>query len=214
MLLELQQITVLPGQRILLNHISWLEFEKILEELGDNRGTKVAYSNGILEIMAPLPEHEQDKELIGDLIKALLEEVDVEFWPLGSTTFKNEQMLQGLEPDNCFYIKNEAQVRGKKRLDLTIDPPPDLAIEVDVTSRTHTEIYKALKVPELWRFKRGKLQINIFQKDEYLEVETSPSFPGLPLKEAIPEFLERCKQEGRNKTMKAFREWVRENERG
>jgi Uma2 family endonuclease len=210
MLLKLKQITVPPGQRVLLRDVSWSEFEAILEELGEHRASRIAYDNGTLEIMAPLPEHETNKVLVSNFVEALLEELDIDFWCLGSTTFKNQEMLQGIEPDNCFYIENEALVRGKKRLDLTIDPPPDLALEVEVTSRTHPSIYKALKVPELWRFERGQLQINVWRDRQYVEVETSPIFPNLSLKEAIPQYLEKCKQEGRNKTMKAFRAWVKE----
>ncbi len=209
MLLELKRLIVPPGQRVLLNDISWQEFEAILEELGEHRSARVAYDNGMLEIMTPLPEHESNKELIGDLIKVLLEELDIEVYPLGSTTFKNQLMSQGIEPDNCFYIQNEAAVRGKKRLDLTIDPPPDLALEIDVTSRTHPSIYESLGVSELWRFEQNSLQINVLQNGKYIESKFSPNFPNLPLREMIPQFLNQCHIEGRNKTMKAFRAWVR-----
>lgn len=159
MLLELKRIHVPPGQRVILQDITWQELSAILEDLGEHRAARIAYDRGILEIMAPLPEHEYDKEIIGDLVKALLEELDIEFRCLGSTTFKNQAMAQGIEPDQCFYIKNESKIRGKKRLDLTVDPPPDLALEIDITSRTHPNIYEALKVPELWRFDQGKLQL-------------------------------------------------------
>jgi Uma2 family endonuclease len=157
MLLELRRLSVPPGQRVLLHDVSWQEFEEILEELGEHRAARIAYDNGTLEIMTPLPEHEDDKEIIGDLIKALLEELDIEFRSLGSTTFKNQDMVKGIEPDQCFYIQNEAAIRGKKRLDLTVDPPPDLGLEIDITSRTHPNVYEALKVPELWRFEKGKI---------------------------------------------------------
>jgi Uma2 family endonuclease len=210
MLLELKRITVPPGQRVLLSGVSWQEFEAILEDLGDRRASRVAYDNGILEIMTPLPEHETNKELVSDLVKALLEELDLEFLTLGSTTFKNEEMDKGIEPDNCFYIQNEAAVRGKNRLDLTVDPPPDLALEIDVTSRTHLSIYEALGVHELWRFENGKLQINVLQEGKYIKCEYSPKFPSLPLIEVIPQYLSQCRTIGRNKTMKAFRAWVRE----
>jgi Uma2 family endonuclease len=202
-------LIVPPGQRVLLNDINWQEFESILEDLGEHRSARVAYEDGILEIMTPLPEHESDKVLIGDLIKALLEELEIDFWQLGSTTFKNQLMNQGIEPDDCFYIQNEATVRGKKRLDLTIDPPPDLALEIDVTSRTHPSIYERLDVPELWRFEQGNLQINVLQNGKYIESEFSPIFSDLPLREMIPQFLNQCETEGRNKTMKAFRARMR-----
>jgi Uma2 family endonuclease len=210
MLLELKRITVPPGQRILLSDVTWQEFEAILEDLGEHRSSRVAYDNGTLEIMTPLPEHEIGKVIIGDFVKALLEELDIEFWPLGSTTFKNQLMSQGIEPDNCFYIENEAAVRDKERLDLTVDPPPDLALEIDITSRTHSSIYESLKVPELWQFEKGKLKINVLQEGKYINYEYSPHFPNFPLREIIPQYLKQCRTEGRNKTMKAFRAWVRE----
>ncbi|MFN6568305.1 Uma2 family endonuclease [Dendronalium sp. ChiSLP03b] len=210
MLLELKRIYVPPGQRVLLRDVTWQELESILEELGEHRTARIAYDKGILEIMAPLPEHEDNKEIISDLVKVLLEELDIEFRCLGSTTFQNKAMAQGIEPDQCFYIKNELQIRGKKRLDLTVDPPPDLALEIDITSRTHPNIYEGLKVPEVWRFENGKLQINILQNGHYVESPESLNFPGLSLIEVIPQYLEQSKIAGRNSTLKAFRIWVQQ----
>jgi Uma2 family endonuclease len=209
MLLELKRLEVPPGQKLLLREVTWQEFESIMDELGEHRGTRLAYENGTLELMMPLPEHEDNKEIVGDLIKALLEELDIEFRSLGSTTFKKPQ-TQGLEPDQCFYIQHEAAIRGKKRIDLAVDPPPDLAIEIDVTSRTHPSIYAALKVPELWRFEEGKLQINVLQAGDYQEVSESLTFGSLPLQEVLPRYLEESKTVGRNRAIKAFRQWVRE----
>jgi Uma2 family endonuclease len=208
MLLELKRIHVPPGQRVILENVTWKELETIIEELGEHRAARIAYDRGRLEIMSPLPEHEFDKEIISDLVKALLEQLDVEFISLGSTTFKNQFMAQGIEPDQCFYIKNEAVIRGKKRLDLTIDPPPDLALEIDITSRTHLDIYQDLKVPEVWRFENGILQINILQDGVYVESKSSLNFPNLPLIPVIPQYLEKSRTMGRNATLKAFRNWV------
>ncbi|MDY7021922.1 MAG: Uma2 family endonuclease [Cyanobacteriota bacterium] len=209
MLLKLEQLTIPPGSQLILNNISWKKFEEILDELGEHRSSKLAYQNGILEIMVPLPEHEKAKVFISNFIEILLEELNIEFCPLGSTTFKNPEMTQGIEPDNCFYIQHEAEVRAKERLDLTVDPPPDLALEIEVTSRSHPNIYEQLKVPELWRFEKGKLQINVLRNGKYIEVQSSPIFPNFPLKNTIPEYLKRCKIEGRNTTMRAFRAWVK-----
>jgi len=207
MLLALQRLEVPPGQRMLLHDVSWQEFEQILAEFGDHRGSRLAYNDGILEIAMPLPEHEDAKEIVSDLVKALLEELEMEFRSLGSTTFKKFQS-KGLEPDQCFYIQNEAVIRGKKRLDLAIDPPPDLALEIDVTSRTHPEIYAALRVPELWQFSQGTLQIKVLQGDRYIPVPMSPTFPDLSLSEIIPHYLQLSQTMGRNKVLKAFRQWV------
>lgn len=210
MLLELKQIEVPPGQRVLLQDVSWQEFERILEELGDRRAARIAYENGILEIMTPLLRHEADKEIISDLIKALLEELDLEFRCLGSTTYKNQEMLRGIEPDQCFYIQNESRIRGKKRLDLSVDPPPDLAIEIDPTSRTHPSIYQALGVPELWRFEKEQLQINVLRNGQYEISERGEIFATFAIAQVIPHYREQSNIIGRNATLKAFRQWIRQ----
>lgn len=117
-------------------------------------------------------------------------------------------MAQGIEPDQCFYIKNESEIRGKRRLGLEVDPPPDLALEIDITSRTHPNIYEALKVPELWRFNKGKLQINVLQDGHYVESQQSLNFPQFNLVEAILQYLKQSTTAGRNSTLKAFRLWI------
>jgi Uma2 family endonuclease len=212
MLLELRRLEVPPGQKLLLRDVTWEEFETIVEELGEHRGSRLAYAHGMLEIMTPLAEHEDDREIISDLIKALLEELDKEFRSLGPTTFK-QPAVHGLEPDQCFYIRHEAAIRGKKRFDLAFDPPPDLALEIDLTLRTHPTIYAALRVPELWRFAHGQLHISVLQGNDYVEVPESPTFPGLPLRTVIPEYLTQSKIKGRNTTLKAFRQWLRVSSR-
>ncbi|MGB3295332.1 MAG: Uma2 family endonuclease [Phormidesmis sp.] len=114
--LQLSQIKVSPGERLCLDEVSWEKFQIILDNLGEHRAARIAYDNGRLEIRVPLPEHEDNKEIIGDLLKALLEELDTEFRALGSTTFERQSMLKGIEPDQCFYIQHEAAIRGKRRI--------------------------------------------------------------------------------------------------
>jgi len=211
MQVKIQQIIVPPGQQLLMTNVSWQMYEQLLDEFGEKRGSRINYSQGVLEIMVPLPEHEDDKIMIGDFIKVILEELDIEFRSLGSTTFKNQTINQAIEADDCFYIENEAAVRGKPRLDLTVDPPPDLAIEIDITSRTRFNNYQVLGVAELWRFNGTKLEVNVLQSRQYIQCNESPHFPNLPLVEEIPKYLEQSKIEGRNKTMKAFRSWVQSN---
>ncbi|MBP0016373.1 MAG: hypothetical protein J7647_02310 [Cyanobacteria bacterium SBLK] len=95
MLLELRRFDILPGQKLVLRDVTWPEFEQILEELGEKRASRIAYANGILEIMAPLPKHEVDKLFVTNFVEILLEELNIDFYPLGSTTFKNEVKTQG-----------------------------------------------------------------------------------------------------------------------
>lgn len=208
MLLEVKKIVVPPGQTIVLRDISWSDFESILEDLGENRSSRIAYDCGHLSIMTPLPEHEVNKVLITNLVEIMLEELDLEFWSLGSTTFRNKIMTQGIEPDNCFYIQNSSVIRGKDRINLTIDPPPDLAIEVDITSRSYPSIYAKLGVPELWRFEQGKLRIDLLRDGVYANSDISPIFPKIPVINLIPQYLAKAKENGRNKTMKEFRKLI------
>jgi Uma2 family endonuclease len=210
MQLAFNQIVIRPGQNLLLKGINWSFFEHLLEELGDKRATRMSYSDGMLEIMAPLAVHESDKKIIGNLVEVLLEELNIEFWALGSTTFKNEKMAKAVEPDECFYFQNEATVRGKDRIDLTIDPPPDLAIEIDISSRTHFDNYEKLGVKELWRYDGDKLEINVLTDGYYLTSKTSYHFPNLAVFETIPHYVKKSKLEGRNVTMRAFRSWIKE----
>ena len=146
---KLQQISIPPGQYIGLKTINWQQFENILVELGESRSSRISYYQQILEIMTPLPEHERIKVILSDLIKVLLDELNMNWESLGSTTFKREDMQAGVEPDDCFYIQNYEQMIGKNRIDLTIDPPPDLVLEIDLTSKTKINAYQSLKVPEI-----------------------------------------------------------------
>jgi Uma2 family endonuclease len=210
MLLELRKLNIPPGDRVLLTDISWQEYEQILEGIEEHRSAKLSYSNGILEIITPLFIHENATALIGDFVKILLDELKIDYESSGSTTFKNRQMNQGLEPDESFYIKNCLAIRGKERIDLTIDPPPDLAIEIDITSRTQLDNYRLLGVPELWRYNGKRLQINILENDQYIESQVSSIFPNFDLKSKIPQLLEQSKQIGSAKILKEFRAWVKE----
>ena len=205
-----EQLVIPPGNQLLMQ-LDWETFEKWLDETMDTRKVpRISYSQGWLEFTAPGAEHEDDKSIIGDLVKILLEEMDIEFRCVASTTLRSSKAQKAVEPDECFYIQNEKEIRGKKKIHLDIDPPPDLAIEIDITSRTHFDNYEKLGIPELWRFNGEELKIFVLEKGNYQEVEISLQFPHLPIKQIIPKYLEKSKQDGRNKTMKAFRHWLAE----
>ncbi len=124
---------------------------------------------------------------------------------------KNEYMNQAVEPDACFYIDNYQAVIGKNRLNLESDPPPDLAIEIDITSRTHLDNYRLLGVPELWRYTHNGLQINVLEKGEYMESLTSPNFPNIPIVELINQYVKQSQKSGRSEAIRNFKQWVRDN---
>lgn len=197
-------------QRVLLKNISWQLFESLLLEMGEQRSTRLAYYKGNLELMTPLWEHENRNRLIERLISTLVEELNLEFNPGGSVTLKRSDMSVGKEPDSCYYIQNEARVRGKTTIDLTQDPPPDLAIEIDITSSSLNQLalYADLGVPEVWRFDGRRLKIYQLQQREYTECDYSPTFPLLPATK-VEEFLEQCQTTGVTASVRQLRQWVR-----
>ncbi|MEA5489713.1 MULTISPECIES: Uma2 family endonuclease [Pseudanabaena] len=206
--IAIAQIQLDQGQRVTLEDINWQEFEDILEDLGEHRHSLIAYYKGVLEIRMPLAGHERIKVLIGDFLKIILDELGLEWESLGSTTFKSKKMQAGIEPDDCFYIQNYQAMIGKQRLDLDIDPVPDLAIEVDLTSITQISAYEALAVPEIWRYKNGKLEISLFEDGKYLNSSVSKAFPSVLVIEGISLFLEKSKELPMSVLRREFRLWL------
>lgn len=196
------QIKLTPGSTITIPDINWPEFESILDELGEKRSARIAYSHNILEIMVPLPEHEVDRDLVSDLVKSLLKATGRRYQPFGSTTFKKENTA-GVEPDACFYIQNYARIIGRRRLQPN-DPPPDLAIEIDVTSKTTLDAYEAIAVPELWIYDNDRLTIYLLRDGRYTESDTSSIFPNIPIIQIIPTTVERAWQVGSLQAIEEF----------
>ncbi len=200
-----------PTQQITLTEISWEGYETILNLLGD-RPVRVTYNRGLLELMILSYAHERYKKLLARLVEALTEELNMPMEAAGSTTFKRQTSERGLEPDECFYIQNQALVRGKQSIDLNEDPPPDLVIEVDITHSmiNRMEIYAALGVPELWRWENGTLQFWVSNQQQYQQVQHSATFPQLSVTDLEP-FIALADQTDQTTLIRQFRAWVREN---
>jgi Uma2 family endonuclease len=205
-------VTSTPSeQRTVLQNISWQTFEALLRETGENRGSRFAYDCGTLEIMTPLYEHENPKIQLDRFIFALAEKLEIEIKSAGSMTLKREDVNRGIEPDNCYYIQTEPTVRGRQELNLETDPPPDLAIEIDITSSSVNKfgIYLALGVPELWRYNGQDLKFYQLAEGQYVECEFSIAFPLVSVIE-MSRFIEQSKTIGEIALLKSFRVWVRE----
>lgn len=198
-------------QRTVLQNITWETFEALLRDTGEDRGSRFAYDCGVLEIMTPLFEHENPKSNFGNFIIALAEELGIEIRSAGSTTLKRKISKRGIEPDTCYYIQNELAIRGKQTLDLENDPPPDLAIEIDITSSSVNKlgIYSALGVIELWRYDGQNLKFYQLVEGQYVECKLSIAFPIVSVSE-ISRFIEQSKSIGEIALLKSFRAWVRE----
>jgi Uma2 family endonuclease len=177
----------------------------------------LAYDEGILEIMTPLGRHENNNRFIDDLIRAIADELDLNLKKFGSLTLKRSKKQKGAEPDSCYYLQNEALVRSKQEIDLDNDPPPDLVLEIDITSGSLDKrpIYAAIGVPEFWRYDGNKLQVFVLQQStgDYQQVTQSPTFPWMSL-DVIPRFIRQSLVGGETATLRAFRAWVREQGNG
>ncbi|MEH1898953.1 MAG: Uma2 family endonuclease [Nostoc sp.] len=197
-------------QKTVLHNISWETFEALLRDTGKDRGSRFAYDCGVLEIMTPLFEHENAKIQFDRFILVLAEELEIEIRSAGSTTLKQKISKRGIEPDTCYYIQNELAIRGKQTLDLENDPPPDLAIEIDITSSSVNKlgIYSALGVTELWRYDGQNLKFYQLIEEQYVECKFSIAFPLVSVSE-ISRFIEQSKSMGEIALLKSFRAWVR-----
>ena len=200
-------------ERVVLHNVSWDTYERLVEEI-DNAGTRLAYDEGMLEIMSPLEFHDRCKKPLARLLEALTEELDMACRCTGSTTWKRKKKKKGLEADESYYLVSQPKVRGKKAVDLSVDPPPDLAIEVENTSSAIDKlgIYAALGVPEVWRFDGEKLAIHSLHADgHYTQQDRSRYFP-LEATAKVVEWIGNCDDfDNDTAWIKEFRRWAREN---
>jgi Uma2 family endonuclease len=197
-------------QTVVLGNVSWRTYEQLLDDLVDSSAPRLTYDRGVLEIMSPTQEHERLNRTLALLVEVLAEELQIEIENLGSSTFRREDLERGFEPDSCFYIRNAEAVRGKPRLDLTKDPPPDLVIEIDITSHSINKmpIYAQMGVPEVWRYNGKTFRIEQLEEKEYVPSDSSLAFPILTV-EMASGFLDQSRTSTRLSLLKTLREWVR-----
>lgn len=196
---------------VLLHDISWSTYESLLRDHPDAASPRLTYDRGDLLIMVSSPEHEKIIRTLDLLVELLAEEFEVESQTFGSTTYKRKDLQRGFEPDSCFYFKNEARMRGKKRLDLTRDPPPDLVVEIDITSPSIRKLplFAAFGIPEVWRFDGQEMEILILEEGDYRKRETGQALPRVTA-EAISGFLHESFKIGRLAWIKKVRAWAQQ----
>jgi Uma2 family endonuclease len=203
----------LAENRVILDPVSWETFNQLLKDLGDKRSQRLAYSQGTIEIMTPLGEHEHNNRFIERLIYVIIDELELELEvkSFGSLTLKAENQKKGVEPDSCFYIQNEFRVRNKQNIDVNIDPVPDLVLEIDITSSSLDKflIYGALGVPEIWRYNGKVLRVSLWNAETkiYEKSDYSRVFSWLKVDD-LSAFIKQCLRDGETKTLRDFRRWV------
>lgn len=215
---DLSAATVPAGnqeQRFVLSNVGWAAYDVLLTEV-DHRRTRLTYDGRNLELMSPSRWHEVVRTLLGRFIALLALERDIPISSGGSMTFRRPDLLRGLEPDECYWIANAARVAGRRDLDFVTDPPPDLAIEVEITHSAldRLGIYAQLEVPEIWRYDGARLHVLLLQNDNsYAPSESSRAFPFLPVAELV-RFLPTDPAMNETACVRQFLEWVRRGSQG
>ena len=208
----LEAIEHLPdGAMLRLEHVSWDDYEQLLDQLAEWHGMRVSYDRGRVEIMSPSFQHEKFIAFISGMGRILAEEMDLTVEAAGATTYKQESLLKGSEGDESFYVRSATAIIGKRQIDLDVDPPPDVVVEVDIINESlgRFPIYAAFLVPEIWRYDGKQAHIYHLVGECYLERDASISFPVLT-STAMTEFLEQSKTQGQTPALAAFRQWVRD----
>jgi Uma2 family endonuclease len=210
-MVTVEKIPLSAERRIVLSCVSW-ELYEALRENEENWHVRMAYDQGRLELMSPSPGHEVITKLIARMIETFTEEMGIETRSLRSTTWKRRELGKGCEADECYYILNHHRVRGRLDVDLTVDPPPDLVVETEVSRSAvqRARIYAALGVPEVWRWrKKGLTAYSLGADGKYVEREFSLNLPKLRVKDLEP-FLDFELAVDETTWIRKFRAWVRE----
>lgn len=197
-----------PGATLVIPHVSWDEYEQLLEDLGESSQLRVTYDDGRLEIMTISDEHDEYKDSILRFAQMASEELGIPLETRGSATRKQPSLRKGTEPDASFYVANAQRVIGRRKIGL--DPPPDVVVEIDITkdSRNTFNIYAAFAVPEIWRYDGKRVQMYELTGSTYVESGGSRFFPGLTCT-VLLEFIDLSKTHGQTEALKTFRQRIR-----
>jgi Uma2 family endonuclease len=199
------KLMLAPGNQVIFPHQTWEDYERLLNLRQYKTHPKLYFNSKTQEIrlMSPLPSHGNRVDTLSDLVKIILRRKGKDWQCFDPITLKIPYQA-GLEPDTCFYIENRQAILGKDKIDLTVDPPPDLAIEVDFTSITDVGAYQLLKIPELWIYRRESLKIYLLQGESYQESEKSRLFPDIDIKNILPYYVELGWTQGASVALRQF----------
>ena len=200
-----------PERRVTLYGVSWETYEHLLTDLGDRSAPRLTFDQGVLEIMSPTAEHEEYNRTLAALVEFVANELKVNIRRFGSTTFKRKDLIKGFEPDSCFYIQSVPRIRGKRRIELPQDPPPDLLIEIDITSSSldRFPLFAQAGIPEVWRYDGRRVQFLKLAGEQYIEVPQSLALPILT-SEIVTRFLEESLELESAEWALRLRDWIQQ----
>ena len=175
-------VSTLAEHRVMIDGVSWQTYSALVDE-SEHASGRMSYDEGTLEIMCPAMPHESSKSLIGRMIERFTEIRRIDIRSSASTTFRRTDLKRGFEADESYYIQNAEMVRGKREIDLSNDPPPDLVIEVEITrsALNKLQMFASMGIPEVWPYDGKILSIGCLLSDGYSESEVSLVLPGFPV---------------------------------
>lgn len=178
----MSSISATGEQRVVLSSVSWTTYLALSRESEQSHG-RMTYDQGVLEIMSPLLSHESAKRVLGRMIERFTEYHGIDIRSSASTTFRRSDLLRGFEADESYYLENAAQIRGKDEIDLSVDPPPDLVVEIEMTrsSLNKRVLFASMGVPEVWRYDGAVLSVAALQQHAYADVTHSRVLPNFPI---------------------------------
>ncbi|MBW4622839.1 MAG: Uma2 family endonuclease [Cyanosarcina radialis HA8281-LM2] len=183
---------------------SWQDYCALRDSRGDGSIPRIKYRDGEILLMSPMPRHGREAHLLAGIVEILLDSENRNYEAFTPITIDSPES-RGIEPDYCFYIDNWQAAVGKDRIDWQTDPPPDLVIEIDVTTYTAAEDYLPYRVPEVWLFKKNRLSIHQLENDRYVLQETSQFFPNFDLKAIASECLKVAAERGTGVALRELR---------
>lgn len=201
------------GATLIVHHVGWDEYEHLLENLAERPDLRLSYDRGRLEAMTPLPEHEAYARFIDDLVRVVADERGLLLEKRGSATWKRRSLARGVEADACYYVAGAHRIIGKRTLDLDVDPPPDLVVEIDITNESLSKrpTYAALGVREIWQYDGEQASFHELVDGEYRAIADSLSFPGLtPV--MLADALAHSTRDGQTTALGAFRQRLRQSQ--
>jgi Uma2 family endonuclease len=203
------QLSLDPGSEVILRHQTWADFETLLALKQEKTFPKLYFNaqTGEIHLMSPLPSHGKRINILGDLVKAILRVQNKDWQAYDPITLKQFKQA-GVEPDTCFYIDNRQAILGKEQFDLSVDPPPDLAIEVDMSSLTLLDAYVPIAVPKLWFYRTGELKIYQLQGESYQYKSQSSLFPEWDVVNLLPQYVELAWQQGSSVALRQFEQEI------
>jgi Uma2 family endonuclease len=208
-------VSQLPEDTEVIFHgATWEEYEELLDQVGEAAGLRISFNDGTLKVMSLSSEHEKYVRFIEGLIVAIKLRLRINIVSFGSATIRKRRKSKGNEPDACFYVQTAATIGNRIELDFSIDPPPDVVVEVDIhhDSTSNDEIYAALGVPEIWRYDEWAMSIYRLQDGEYVVADISQALPMLS-GQTLTEYLNRMRRDGEFEALLAFDEWLQSLQR-